>query len=376
MIKQSSSLETDEIKAVKEVLSEIEDEKTLFSLLFVGKGYDLSKIEEGLSHYAKTPIFGCTTAGELGTQGFKDHSISGFSFSKHRTYIESITIEDLTNISAEKVREIREASERALETEHLLEDNAKSFAILLIDGLSVREEFVTGLISNSLRGIPLIGGSAGDGVDFKKTSLIVGGKFKEGCASIVIVTTAIPFSIIKSHHFEETEKKLVITESDPSKRIVSEIDGEVAAVAYADFLSLKPGDLGPAIYSKNPLMLKVQDDFYVRSIQQANSDGSLTFFCAIEDGLVLTLGKQKDLYENISASFEEAKEKVGEPVCTLFFECILRKIEVEGYEPEKQKAINDLYKENKVVGFHTYGEQCGSLHVNQTVAGVMFGRIK
>ena len=43
------------------------------------------------------------------------------------------------------------------------------FAISLIDGLSYAEEPVTVAIDRGLDGIPLVGGSAGDNLEFKTT---------------------------------------------------------------------------------------------------------------------------------------------------------------------------------------------------------------
>jgi hypothetical protein len=36
--------------------------------------------------------------------------------------------------------------------------------------------------------------------------------------------------------------------------------------------------------------------------------------------------------------------------------------------------MSELYRENNVVGFGTYGEQYRSMHLNQTFTGIAFGR--
>ena len=56
-----------------------------------------------------------------------------------------------------------------LETLHGVVDPEKYFVLLLIDGLSMREEQVTRALQHSLETIPLIGGSAGDGLKFSRT---------------------------------------------------------------------------------------------------------------------------------------------------------------------------------------------------------------
>ena len=85
--------------------------------------------------------------------------------------------------------------------------------------------------------------------------------------------------------------RLVITEADPQNRRVIEIDSEPAAQAYANILGLKTEDLNPMAFSKYPVILQIGGKHYVRSIQKVNEDGSLSFYCAIDNGLVLTLAK-------------------------------------------------------------------------------------
>ena len=54
------------------------------------------------------------------------------------------------------------------------------------------------------------------------------------------------------------------------------------------------------------------------------------------------------------------------------FECLLRRLDAEQHQLARD--MSDLYRQNRVVGFHTYGEQFGSMHVNQTFTGVAIGR--
>ena len=53
-------------------------------------------------------------------------------------------------------------------------------------------------------------------------------------------------------------------------------------------------------------LLRLGGKHYVRSIQKVNDDGSLSFFCAIDEGLVLRVASGENLVENLS---EEKLEK-------------------------------------------------------------------
>jgi hypothetical protein len=66
---------------------------------------------------------------------------------------------------------------------------------------------------------------------------------------------------------------------------------------------------------------------YVRSIQKANPDGSLTFYCAIEEGLVLRVATGHDIIHGLETLFEETKAQIGPAQLTIGCDCILRKLE-------------------------------------------------
>ena len=60
-------------------------------------------------------------------------------------------------------------------------------------------------------------------------------------------------------------------------------------------------------------MVRVGGDYYVRSIQRMNEDGSLTFFCAIDEGVVLTLARREDIVDNLEAFFGRVRREMGPP---------------------------------------------------------------
>jgi hypothetical protein len=110
---------------------------------------------------------------------------------------------------------------------------------------------------------------------------------------------------------------------------------------------------------------------YVRSIQKVNPDGSLTFFCAIEDGLVLRVAKGVDLLENLEQVFTQIHAAIGSPQLVLGCDCILRKLEI--FQGPFKERVNEVFLRNNTIGFNTYGEQFQGVHVNQTLVGIAIG---
>ena len=164
---------------------------------------------------------------------------------------------------------------------------------------------------------------------------------------------------------------MVITEADPLKRVVIEINAEPAAKEYARILGVPITDLGPAIFSRYPLMIRIADSWQVRSIQKVNKDGSLTFYCAIDAGLVLTLAEGDDIIYNLKNKLDELNRKIPNPQLVIGCDCILRKLEI--VEKGLENEFSELLKGENIIGFSTYGEQFNSVHVNQTLTGVIIG---
>jgi hypothetical protein len=258
-----------------------------------------------------------------------------------------------------------------LESQEPQADASNSFALLLIDGLSVREEAVTRTLQNVLGRLPLVGGSAGDGLSFGRTHVYSDGRFHTDSAVLVLVTTQVPFRIFKTQHFVPTDQRVVVTAADSEHRIVNEIDGWPAAERYAQILGMDVKDLDPTCFAEQPIVVVIDGTNYVRSIQKVNLDGSLTFFCAIEEGLVLRGARGVDLVGNLEEAFAEIHGAIGQPQLVVGCDCILRKLEMT--QRGLVDRVEKVFRDNNVVGFSSYGEQHLGVHVNQTLTGIAIG---
>ena len=153
-----------------------------------------------------------------------------------------------------------------------------------------------------------------------------------------------------------------------------EINAEAAAQEYARIAGLDASRLTPSLFARFPLLVRVGGEFYVRSIQRVNEDGSLTFFCAIDEGVVLTLARQEDILENLERFFQRVRDEMGPLQLVVGFDCILRNLEVE--MRQMKHLTSRVLAANNVIGFSTYGEQFNAMHVNQTFTGVAIGEVR
>lgn len=340
-------------------------------VFFCSADYDLDDLASEIQAlFAGVEVVGCTTAGEIGPAGYRDHSISGVSFGAASFVAASGQIDDLRQFDAARGGQVaHDVLERLDGRDGAAAGNR--FALLLIDGLSVREEPVTRALQLALGQVPLVGGSAGDGLRFGVTHVFSDGAFRTDSAVVVVVDTPLPVRTFKTQHVVSTPQRVVVTGADPEHRVVTEIDGWPAADAYARLVGAARESLDPKSFATQPMVVLIDGADYVRSIQQANPDGSLTFFCAIEEGLVLRAARCGDLVKDLERAFADIRAAIGDLALVIGFDCILRKLEV--IDHRLGGRLETTLREINFVGFSSYGEQYGGVHVNQTLTGIAIG---
>lgn len=372
-IRTSQSCAADPRQAVVEFYQAVAQPDTGLVVFFCSSDYDLDAIAcEMVRRFAGVQVIGCTTAGQFGPLGYRDTGLSGASFPRSDFNVASGLLERLNNFEIARGQSFTQAVLQRLEAGSSAPAAAqRAFAFLLIDGLSVREEPVTRTLQNALGDIPMFGGSAGDGLRFGSTRIYANGRFHTDSAALVVISTPLPFHIFKTQHFVSTEERMVVTDADAEKRIVREINGLPAAAEYARLVGVDVDDLDPLRFAASPVVVLIDGVDYVRSIQKANPDGSLTFYCAIEEGLVLRVARGVDLLQNLEQTFAAVRADIGQPQAVLGCDCVLRKLEIE--QNRLSERVADVLQENHAVGFNTYGEQYGGVHVNQTFTGIAIG---
>lgn len=352
-------------QAVAEVLAQIQQDDQKVVLFFASTRYDLDELAAALRDGCSAQVvLGCTSAGEHGPAGPTRGGLSAVGFAgevdidSHLIRLGEIE-EGVAAVAAGSADLRARYPERS------------AFGLLLADGLSKQEERLALALYRDAPMIPIVGGSAGDDLTFQQTLVFHDGAFHRNAAVFATFALNESISTIKFQHFEPGEELFVITDADPNDRIIREINGEPASVVYARAIGVAPEKLDSATCSHHPIVVQIGDQVYVRSIASVNADGSLGMFCAVDVGVVFTLGVAIDPVETTRRAFSQAVDEIGAPQVVLGCTCILRRLEFEqsGRVPE----ICALYRKYAVSGFDTYGEQFNGVHVNQTFTGVAIG---
>lgn len=369
-IRTGQSCAADSAAAVQEFFAAVSQPDMALVVFFCSSNYDLEVVTAEINRlFVGVAVIGCTSAGEIGPAGYRDHSLTGFSLPGGACAAVTARLDTLQDFDSAAGHDL--AHDLALQLDERAAGLDHRFAFLLIDGLSVREEPVAQAFQAGLGTIPLFGGSAGDDLHFARTWIFHGGAFRSDAAVLALVATRFPLKIFKTQHFVCDDERLVVTAADPATRNVSEINGLPAVEEYARLIGTLPAGLDPAAFAAAPVVVVIDGTDYVRSIQKANADGSLTFYSAIDEGLVLRIARGVGLVDNLKKAFDGLRAEVGPPQLVIACDCILRNLEATNKQLKDE--VGDVFRANRAIGFSTYGEQYQGVHVNQTLTGVAIG---
>lgn len=370
-VRAAASRLDDPVAAVDAAFRAIDPISLAGVMVFVSSRYDLDAVAAALAPKADgLTIIGCTSSGEITPEGLDEGSITVLGFPAADFRLEALRFDDLDHFDPRDAH----AAVRALVAGAATNapwPYASQVALFLVDGLSHREELLTVTLQDALGAVPLIGGSSGDNMDFRETFVFHDGAFRKDAALVAVLTSRRAMRVFRSQHHRPGGTKMVITAADPELRVVQEINAAPAAEEYARLVGRSVAELDPMVFAANPPMVRAGGDYHVRAIQSANADQSLTFYCAIDTGLVLTLGEEGDPVATLEAELARIGDDIGGIDRVLGFNCVLNVMSAQARQ--QLGALSQCLVRHRVTGFMTYGEQFHALHVNQTFTGLAIG---
>ncbi|SMX32353.1 FIST N-terminal domain-containing protein [Actibacterium lipolyticum] len=365
------SYAADAATAVEEAVSQLDVDGTRFILVFVPDCLPLDDVGPALTqHLSATSVFGCTTAGQITPEGYENNALLMIAFPKEHFRCSSMLIHPLKPVSIEETA----TNARRLATQFQRTAEWNRLALIFADGLSKQEDVLVAALEAGLDDLPVFGGSAGNGLNFDETFVLHAGEFHTDAALLILMETDLMFAGIGFDHFLPTEKRMVVTRTVPDERLVLEINGAPAAAEYARLIGRDIEDLSPRVFAENPVLVRNNTTYHVRGIQQVAENQALSFLSAIDDGLLLTLGRGKEILRTLDQGLTMPEDFGEQPDFILGFDCFLRKLEIE--QNQLVAPASEILRDRRVLGFNTYGEQHCGVHVNQTFVGVAFFRPK
>lgn len=291
----------------------------------------------------------CSTAGEYTCNGYKDGAITGFEYDKDEADIVEITYPPIKSINALK------------NAYNKVKNNKEAFMLLLCDGLSGTEESILSTFYFMSPDFKIIGGSAGDNLNFKETYIYIGSKRVPNIA--MFFNSRRKTCILKENIYTKTGQTLLVTKADVLNRKVMSFNNQPASTEYARILGIKEKDL-PNHFMNNPLGKTYKDDIFIASPMKVNSDKSITFYCELMENTFVHLLKAEEPIKILNQTIKNAPFK---PSFLFSVHCILRSLKFiqEGKWNDFDKTMLNFC--NNITGFVSYGEQYYRNHSNQTM---------
>ncbi len=371
-VKTGVSMNTDTSAAVQEIVSQVKQDESKLVVFFSTMAHDGQKLVDELGKaLPDVKLIGCSTAGEITPKGFLTKSLTAMSFASG---VFNAGIGMASGLSRNPQQTAAKALEMAVadlggNIKDL--DPKKHVLMVLPDGLSGKEEACLEGIKDIAPELVVVGGSAGDDLQFKKTYVCGGKQASSDAIVVALIKTSHPWAVFKTSSYEPSGKVLKITKADPEQRIVYEFDHKPAAVAYAEAINT-PLEKIADVFMDNPVAVNLPDGFYNRSPQQLVENQGIKFYCNIAEGATVSVMNPGDVKSNLAAAVKGVEEELNGSVSAIIaFNCILRYLEAE-----KKKISPELFEILKVapvIGFATYGEQYNALHINQTLTMLAFG---
>ncbi len=304
--------------------------------------------------FPKATIALCSTAGEIYNSEVLDDSLSVTAIEFNQTSIQSSTvnIDSYSSSFDAGVELIKKISQ----------DNLK-YVFVLSDGGKVNgSELLRGIESVIHHSVPVTGGLAGDGANFKST--LVGLNETPQAGNILAVglygdSIKIGHGSMGGWEMFGLEKK--ITKSTANE--LFEIDNQCALDIYKQYLGTYADEL-PSSALLFPLSIKLDNDSesVVRTILSINNDTkSMVFAGDVPEGSKVRFMKAN--FDKLVDAASDAAEnsligiKSQQPKLAILISCVGRKIILSKRVDEEVDAVVDvLGKDVVTTGFYSYGE--------------------
>ncbi len=374
-VRVASSAHTSPVRVADDLARQLGDDAELV-LFFVSSKRDIAAIDHELDHrYPNAVTAGCTTAGEISPAGCTRGSVSALALCPPARAAAAL-IEDMSSLAFEDGVELVHQLTSRLGLGAL--DAQSHCLITLTDGLSAREEILVASMATALGDTPLVGGGAADDFNFAVTHVALNGSARPSSSVVLLVEPGIPFAAFHKHHFQPSERRVVITEATPGDQAVHEFDGKPAIELAASWWGVSPAEVRARfseLIGNKPLTLghNVGGQYFMRSA--THSDGDTVYLGgSVEEGMVLRLMIAGDLIAESEAGVRSAIDELdGPPIGALLFNCGGRALEAQ------QSGLLDqlgpaMCQGMPAAGFTTYSEQFGPLVLNHTLTGLIFGK--
>jgi hypothetical protein len=303
--------------------------------------------------FPKAQMIGCSTAGE----------IIGTNVSDNRLVATVIAFQNSTVLgTCVSSRDYPNSYEAAKALISRIPQQGLQHVFVLADGLLTNgSEIISGLNTLLPSDIPVTGGLAGDGLEFKNCYIVYDGLVRtSSIAAVGFYGDRLRIGFGSSGGWVAFGPERLITRSQGN--ILSELDGQSALDLYKAYLG-KYADQLPAAGLHFPLSILTDDsqDACVRTITHVDeANNNLWFAGDVPCGSYARFMRAvpDDLIDGAAKAADISKSLGGEsPELCILISCVGRKAVLKQLTEEETESVQDSYRNRPTMtGFYSYGE--------------------
>jgi len=374
-------------EACRQALDRAEGRASLI-IVFSSVAHDQKEMLAGVRSVSKKiPLIGCSTAGEITTDGPSSKGLAVMALDLEK-------IKWVVGLGKNTNKDSFSAGKEAAQMAMKKAKDPLSLFIVLSDGLAENgAATVRGIQSELGENFPIIGGSAGDDFLFSKTYEYLDGEVLTNCVIGLGLSGEISFGVGVKHGWEPIGLPMKVTKSKGGK--LTEVDGKPALSIYEEYFGKNSEELTKEPIAKMaytyPLGMSVEgsSEYLIRDVVIADKKGEITCAAEIPEGseIRLMLGDPEKAIQSAKEAAENALNQLGgkTPGAIFVFDCIARSKLLGERKIEEIEAIQSVLGKNvPLIGFYTYGEKaplagvlgpdCHSVFHNETMALLVLGK--
>lgn len=351
-------------EAARDALAAIDGRAPSVLLAFATAGHDHEALLRGVREVAgAAPLVGCSVEGVITSQGSEEvtHAAVVAAIASDEVWFETFSVPGFVESPAESARALaREIRERG---------RTGTLLVLFPDGLGgdCRELLETLEASLGEQRPTIVGGAAGDLLQFRQTFQYHGDRVVSGGLSALLIGGAVDAEVVVTHGCELVGTPRTVTRAQGGW--LEHIDGRPAWSFFKDYLADDTDTLEAMHVSHLLVAEKVGtseagiDDFTVRvPVQLDPARGALYFQAGIREGTRVQLAMRSP--DKVCARAVESARALVErrgprPLLVLDLECAGRGAMLFGHETTSRlisPVQRELASDVPWLGVHTYGE--------------------
>ncbi len=298
-------------------------------------------------------MIGCSTAGEIVGTNVSDNRLIATVITFHKSSVVGACVSTGDYINSYEAAKALVGQIPWPGLRHLF---------VLADGILTNgSEVVRGLNELLPVEIPVTGGLAGDGMDFKNSYTVFDGKVcTSSIAAVGLYGEHLRIGFGSSGGWVPFGPERLITKSHGN--ILSELDGQSALALYKKYLGKHANKL-PAAGLLFPLAILPDDsgEAFVRTITQVDeANDTLGFAGDVPSGNYARFMRAvpDDLIDGAAKAAVISKSLGGEsPELCILISCVGRKAVLKQLAEEETESVQESYsKKPAMTGFYSYGE--------------------